>query len=78
VNILSLLRTFIVGYLFQAALVFLSIGTVIWGLWLLDSNLAWWFAPVVVAAWILFVVLFLRNDRYEKAKDQLDSKNDQT
>ncbi|MGL4321390.1 MAG: hypothetical protein ACRCS3_11060 [Paracoccaceae bacterium] len=75
-NILLLLRTFVVGYLFHAALVLLFIGTAMWGLWLLDSNTAWWLAPVVLLAWVGFVVLFLRNDRYEKSKHQSDRKHD--
>jgi membrane protein YdbS with pleckstrin-like domain len=72
----SLLRKFVVAYLFQALLVLLFIGTAMWGLWLLHSNAAWWLAPIVAIAWIGFVMLFIRNDRFEKMQDQVDKEND--
>jgi fatty acid desaturase len=72
VSTLSLLRKFIVAYLFQGVMVLLFIGTALWALWSLGNGFGWWFAPAVVAAWAGFITLYLRNDRHEKSEDDHD------
>ncbi|MCU0801750.1 MAG: hypothetical protein MUD11_08235 [Rhodobacteraceae bacterium] len=74
---MSLFRKFIIAYLFQALVTLLFIGTALWALWSLGNGHGWWFAPVVLACWVGFVVLYLRNDRAEKARDKVKGDHDQ-
>lgn len=75
-NGLSFFRKFIVAYLFQGVLVLLFIGTAWWALWSLGNGYGWWFAPVALAGWVGFVLLYLRNDRHEKARDKVEREYD--